>query len=254
MKQKNIQIMIAVGCLMTATSLLLSNPRQADAAAKFTAASEIAVQKGKTYRLTDFLDLAGTIYSDAGNLRKSIKKGKKVSVSGRGLTIKKKKLTFKVKKTGKYNLKIKTKKKTYLFPLNAVEKTYRLRADEIACIKIRSYATVPPSQIEINDRTVINQYVEKANQTKYTFSFPKTLKILPGALAGGYVVELYNSDGKCIQKCELKADGLTDTTVYNVQKWKSNYITWKSKSNASEFYKYVEALFQSVSSANTAQQ
>ena len=254
MKCKSIKKMIAAGCLLMTAAVLLSHPRPADAAAKFTADSEIAVQKGKTYQLKDFLNLAETIYSAAGDIRKSIKKGKKVTMSGSGMTIKNKKLTFKVKKTGKYKLKVKTKKKTYIFPLNAVEKTYQLRADEIASMKIRSYVTVPPPEIEIKDRAVINQYVEKVNQTKYTFSLPKTLRLLPGAFAGGYVVELYNSDGKCIQKCELTMEGLFDITVYDTKKWKSNYITWKSKAYAGEFYKYVEALFQTVSSASTAQQ
>ena len=122
-------------------------------------------------------------------------------------------------------------------------------------MKIRSYVTVPPTQIEIKDRKVINQYVQKANLSNYAFSYAKTLKIPVGF--AGYVVELYDSDGKCIQKCELATDALTDVTVYNTKntkKWKSNYITWKSKAYAGEFYKYVEALFQTVSSANTAQQ
>lgn len=232
-----IQKIAAIGCLIAMTVSLFFQSMQVEAAKAVktvTCPTIITLQKGKFYKVNDFLKLAGTVNSNAEKLRTKIKKGMKCRISGKGLNIKKK--MFKVKKTGEYKLKIQLKKKVYVFPICVVDKTYKLEPEEVAGVKITSYVTVPPaSTVKITNRAVLNQFVEKINRVGYSFSFPKTLRRRVGY--AGYYVEIYGNNGKLIGKIQMFNDGFRDIRA-------SNYTTWKADlSGAAEFYDYVKALY-----------
>lgn len=238
MKQNRILCMVVVGFLAAGIAILSCHPELAEAAKKITA-QNISVQKGKSYKLDDFLKLVATSNSDAGDLRSNIKKGTEYTVSGKGLQLTKR--TFKGKKVGKYTLKIKTKKKTYAFPLCVVDKTYKLQADQVARIGISSYQTPPPVAKEFNTPEQINEFVAKVNQTKFTFMLPKTLFKNSGCFVG-YRVELYASDGKLIAAWWLTESGFEEPHTNEKNNAERNYTS----SQAKAFYQYIEALYQNA--------
>lgn len=237
MKQNRIFCMTVVGCLAAGIAILACHPEPAEAAKKFTERN-ISVQKGKSYKLDDFLKLAATGKSAAGELRSKIKKGTEYTVSGKGLQITKR--TFKGKKVGKYTLRIKTKKKIYVFPLCVVDKTYKLRADEVARIEISSYLTPPPVSKELNAPGQINEFVGKVNQTKFTFTLPKTLFKNPGFV--GYRVVLYASDGTQMATWWLTESGFEEPHTNEKNNAGRNYTSPQAKA----FYQYIEALYQNA--------
>lgn len=234
MKRMNILCMAVIGCLVAGLVILPCQPGKAEAAKKATA-QNMAVQKGKSYKLDDFLKLAATGNSAAEELRTKIKKGTKYTVSGKGLQVTKR--TFKGKKTGKYTLRIKTTKKTYIFPLCVVDAAYKLNANEVARIEISSYLTTPPVSKEWSAPAEINQFVEKVNQTKFTFTLPKTLFKKPGFV--GYRIALYASDGKQIALWWLTESGFEEPHTNEKDHANENYIS----SHAKEFYQYIETLY-----------
>lgn len=237
MKQNRILCMAVVGFLAAGIAILSCRPESAEAAKKFTERN-ISIQKGKSYKLDDFLKLAATGKSVSGDLRSKIKKGMEYTVSGKGLQVTKR--TFKGKKVGKYTLKIKTKKKTYVFPLCVVDKTYKLRANEIARIGISSYLTTPPVSKELNTPGQINEFVDKVNQAKFTFTLPKTLFKNPGFV--GYRVVLYASDGTQIATWWLTESGFEEPHTNEKNNAERNYTS----SHAKAFYQYIEALYQNA--------
>ncbi len=237
MKQNRILCMVVIGFLAAGIAILSCHPESAEAAKKITA-QNISVQKGKSYKLDDFLKLVATSNSDAGDLRSNIKKGTEYTVSGKGLQLTKR--TFKGKKVGKYTLKIKTKKKTYVFPLCVVDKTYKLQADQVARIEISSYQTPPPVAKEFNTPEQINQFVAKVNEAKFTFTLPKTLFKNTGFV--GYRVVLYASDGTQMAMWWLTESGFEEPHTNEKNNAERNYTSTQAKA----FYQYIEALYQNA--------
>lgn len=229
--------MAVIGCLVAGMVILSCPPKPVEAAKKITA-QNMAVQKGKSYKLDDFLKLVATSNSDVGDLRSKIKKGTKITVSGKGLQTTKR--TFKGNKAGGYTLKIKTEKKTYVFPLCVVDKMYKLQADQVARIEISSYLTTPPVAKEFNTPEQINQFVEKVNQAKFTFTLPKTLFVKTGF--SGYRIVLYASDGKQIATWWLTESGFEEPHTNEKNNANQNYTSTQAKA----FYQYIEALYQNA--------
>ncbi len=224
-KTQRITIVLILCCLAVFVSVLFFQPESVKAVEKYKAITVVAVQKGKTYRLKDILDLEATASFEAKNLRRKIRKGKKVSISGRELKVKNKKL--------------------YIFPIEVVKKTFQLRADEVSRIVIKSFAAFPPPEIEITDRAVIDRYVEWMNQIKYTFHFLETLRQRVGD-TGNYI-ELYADDGSLIGNFKIGENGITDHGFrkYDGHGKYADLVSWKSESPlAGEFYRYVKGLFQ----------
>ena len=233
-----IQKIAATGCLLAMTASLFFQSMQVEAAKAVktvTCPTIITLQKGKFYKVNDFLKLAGTVNSNAEKLRTKIKKGMKCRISGKGLNIKKK--MFKAKKTGEYKLKIKLKKKVYVFPVYVADKGYQLQPEEVTSIKISSYATVPPVPIQFNTQEAVSQFVEKINQAKYTIRFPKTLVERPGFV--GCCVVIYYQDGHSDVLWMTDA-GFKESYANQNNKWIEKIYT---SPGAKEFYDYVEALY-----------
>ena len=215
---------VLIGCVIVALMMSFCHIEQAEAKTRPTYKTiTIPIQKGKTYQLYAFMKKLEKEYAESAaehfySIRRAIKKGKKVTLSGKGLTIKKK--TFKAKKTGEYKLKVKIKKKCYVFSFCAVEKIYKLKPSGIAGIKILTRAMGETTTVEVKDREVINQIVNKINQAKYVFNFTESMLMIIGGK--DYYVELYASDGS-----PPKVLGL----LYN--KIQINNICWTSDSSMS---------------------
>lgn len=226
-----------VGCLLIAVIISLCPLGEVQAE---TNPLVIAVEKGKTYRLNGFLKKLikfGRV-SDAkeiGSKIKKLKKGKGVVLSGKGLTIKKQ--NFKAKKPGKYKLKLKINKKSYVFSLLAVEKFYQLEQEKITRVVISTKVMGQTTSAEVKDRETIDQIVNKINQAKYSFDFAESMRIRIGF--AGYYVSFYAGDGSLVKKFEMGENGVRED--------KGTY--WKAASE--ECYNYVGSVYNSILSGNT---
>lgn len=236
---------IIIGCMLVVIVMACCYSKQAEAKiktkiipTKFTT----PIQKGKSYRMDELLKTVETLSFDAKNLRKKIKKGKKISLSGKGLTIKKR--TFKAKKEGNYKLKVKTKDKCYVIPLRAVNKVYKIQQSKIAKITISYQYMGPMTTIEV-DQNMIHQIVKKINGVKYSFALPKTLRRPIGYI--GYYVDLYASDGSLIKKLMIGDGSLIKESIVGIY----TEISWKSDSHhAKDCFDYIKKVYNDGLSSN----
>lgn len=226
-----------VGCLLIAVIISLCPLGEVQAE---TNPLVIAVEKGKTYRLNGFLKKLikfGRV-SDAkeiGSKIKKLKKGKGVVLSGKGLTIKKQ--NFKAKKPGKYKLKLKINKKSYVFSLLAVEKFYQLEQEKITRVVISTKVMGQTTSAEVKDRETIDQIVNKINQAKYSFDFAKSMR--PRVGFAGHYVSFYAGDGTLLKEVAMAGNEVRE------DKW----TCWKAASD--ECYNYVKSVYNNILSSNT---
>ncbi len=194
------------------------------------------VERGKTYNLWEFLNTGGGGFAKE-ELRVKMKKKpwQNVTLSGAGLKIKKQ--TFKVNKAGRFNLKVETEKKTYLFPLYAVNKKYVVNKDEI----LRVWITIHTINFDfftaaIDEPEVIQQIAEKINRADYTFDLKRSLQNRPGNT--GYIIEFQWKDGRVSEMKTLNYGG------FNVSTGWGNRASWSSGSqSARDFVDYIAQIF-----------
>lgn len=221
---------VLVGCMvMVAVVMTLCHAEQACAKTN-TFYRTITVQKGKSYGLNDFLKKIG-----GNEVRAKIKKGKKVMLSGKGLTIKKR--NFKAKKIGKYKLNIKIKNEKFVFPLSVIDKTLQIKPNKIAKITISTKVMGQTTSAEVKDRETINQIANKINQAKFSFDFAKSMR--PRVGFAGHYVSFYAGDGTLLKEVAMAGNEVRE------DKW----TCWKAASD--ECYNYVKSVYNSILSGNT---
>lgn len=196
------------------------------------------VEKGRTYRLKDFLKL-GRDNDYKKDLRKSMEKKPKqeITLSGKEFVIKKQ--TFRPKKKGLYELKIETREVSYIFPLYVIDEIYKIEADEISRISI----TIPI--IEEGDFTAvvqepadIQQIVEKINRAEFVFDPEESKGVRSGN--AGYTLGIQWKDGRVTKMGELNYGGFRIKNGFTVF---GCYWSSSNSQTARECVDYIEQIF-----------
>ncbi len=247
MKQCNRITLLPAAFLIV--SLCLTTPAPIQAAKKPITFRYTAIQKGKSYQVTDLLQQLSPLHEKARKLRNQIRKKKtKYQLSGKGITIKKNR--FQIKKAGQYKLKLKANKKTYYFLLDVVNKTYGLDAEQVSYVTIDHYNPMPmqtPSP-KLEDPTVIRALVAKLNQTKYKFQPAKPLGYKTIGVFSGYRIIFYDKENNCYAFWWLSNTSLEERcekylkTAPRYQLWTKTYHSLQHK----YFYQYVTTLYDSM--------
>ena len=178
----------------------------------------IPLEKGKNFRLRDFLTL-GRDNSDKRELRKWMKKHpkQKITLSGEGFAIKRQ--NFRPLYKGLYQLKVETEESSYVFPIYVVDKVYKLEADEIDKVWITIYRIGEGEfTAAVESPEKIRQIVEKINQVEFAMDYELSQRVRVGNV--GFTVNIQWKDGRM---AELKTfngggfrirDGWTLVGVY----------------------------------------
>lgn len=202
----------------------------------------VPIQKGCFYSIKDFIKIAGisvmagTSFSSAQLLNKIKKKKAKFTMSGSGLIIRNQ--SFKANRTGEYRLNVKIENEWHVFLLHVVERYYKVQAGEVSRVTISQKEIGKTTTMEFTDPNIVNEISDKLSQAKYTFAFPKTLRLRAGF--GGYYVSLYTADGSCINHLAVVMDQIWDTEVAG-----SMRIGWRSDSHfAKEFVDYIDKAYK----------
>ncbi len=196
----------------------------------------VTIEKGKTYTLKELIKPVSQRKSIFYDLNEKLYKGYKITISGKGLLLKNKtisgkkplvkKKTIRADKVGEYWLKVKLKDSFHLFRVEAVDKYFNVKENEVAKIIItdyeehlnEGYRISEPIRVEITDPFQIRQIVSKLKMPKYAFSFARIGGSVP--CIDEYNVGFYASDGRRLawyimmpfgmlnSKCDRKAENL----------------------------------------------
>ena len=196
----------------------------------------ITIEKGKTYTLKELIKPVNQYKSILCDLNEKLNKGYKITISGKELLLKNKTIsgkkalikqkTIRADETGEYRLKVKLKDSFHLFRVEAVDKYFNVKENEVAKIIITDYEghlnegywISEPIRVEITDPFQIRQIVSKLKMPKYAFSFARTDGSVP--CIDEYNVGFYASDGRRLawyimlpfgmlnSKCDRKAENL----------------------------------------------
>lgn len=227
-------------CSMKPIAAVSKKMRSLDTNLTYINTRFVPVEKGKEYKIYDFLkDLkAGIGIQAKEELRVDIKDKRIVSLSGKGLKIKKR--TFQAKKQGDYFLRVETEKNNYVFPLYVVDSSYKVQPDNVAKVSIGINIMGKETKTMVTDRETICQVVEKINQAKYSFDFASTQK--PRTGFGGYFVNIYLNGENAAKELRLDEGGfrMEDALV-------STGIRWSGKTtSAKECYDCVRQVFNNA--------
>ncbi len=173
----------------------------------------VTIETGKTYTLKElikpFCNYASIVY----DLDEKLNKGSKISISGKGLLVKKKKISGKrplIKKkairandAGDYWLEVKVKDSFHLFRVKAVNKYFNVSENEVTKIIISDYEMGEYTHLEITDPLHVNQIVSKLVNSRYAFVSPRVGSL---CATSRYSVGLYGDEGAYIAGFEILPD------------------------------------------------
>lgn len=205
---------------------------------KYQESGELRVhllEKGKTYRLRNFLNTGKKGFLKEDLLTRIKKKPKqKITLSGVGFKIKKQ--TFQPQKEGLYMLKVETNEVSYIFPVYAVNKEYKVNLNEVDKISISIHRMGNSYTALVEDPLVLHHIVDRINRADYRFNFEGSMKQRVGN--AGFTVGIQWKDGRVTELHTLNYGGFMISKKWWVSaKWSSD------SQGARDFVDYIGQVF-----------
>lgn len=173
--------------------------------------SSVSISKGKYYSLKRFVSiLKYSRHHDVSCVRSDMKEDTKATLSGKGLTIRKK--SFKAVKTGIFQLKIKVNGSSYVFPLRVVEPYYQMNVQDVSKISLEKPVMGRSTTVIIENTDTINKIMDEINRARYSFDAEYSVTTISGF--DGYWVDLYSEDGRLLEWIGLCPDIIIQSRAF----------------------------------------
>lgn len=192
------------------------------------------LEKGKTYRLKSFLNMdEKSLLKEELITRIKKKPRQKITLSGEGIKIKKQ--TFCPEKEGLYMLKVETTEDSYIFPIYAVNKEYKVNLNEVDKISITVNQMGKSYTALVQEPLVLRHIVDRINRADYSFDFAGSRKRRVGNT--GFTVGIQWKDGRVTELNTLNYGGFSINTGWVRAKWSSD------SQSATDFVDYIGQVF-----------
>lgn len=192
------------------------------------------LEKGKKYSLRNFLNTGknGSLKED---LLTRIKKKPKQQIALSGVGFKIKKQTFQPQKEGLYMLKVETNEVSYIFPIYAVNKEYKVNLDEVDKISITIHRMGNSYTALVEEPLVLGHIVDRINRADYSFNFEGSMERRVGNT--GFTVGIQWKNGRVTELDTLNYGGFSINNGWVSAKWSSD------SQAARDFVDYIGQVF-----------
>ncbi len=195
-----------------------------------TTFTSVSISKGKYYSLKRFVSILKTgSRHDVSYISSDMKKDKKATLFGKGLTVRKN--SFKAVNTGTFQLKVKVNGSVYVFPLCVVEPYYQMNFQEVRKISIKRYVMWKSTKVFIEDMNTINRIMYEINRARYSFDVHYSL--LNSLACDDFFISLYSEDGQTLESIVLCPHEIVKSRA-----------TWMADSSTTkECFDYISAVY-----------